>query len=77
MENVGEYIEMNPAIMLGKPVIKGTRITVESIVAELAAGYTMQQILQAHPHLRQEHIYAALQYAVSIMKNEKVYPVTS
>lgn len=75
MENFGEYIEVNPAIMLGRPVIKGTRIAVESIVGELAAGYTMQQILQAHPRLRQEHVYAALHYAVGIMKNEKVYPV--
>ena len=77
MENLSKHIEINPEIMLGKPIIKGTRITVESILDELASGYTTQQILQAHPHLNEKDILAALQYASSMMKNEKIYTVAS
>ena len=74
--NWQDYITINPEIMIGKPVIRGTRITVENIVEELACGYTFQEILTAHPRLSQEAILAALHYAAAIMKNEKVYPVS-
>ena len=77
MENLLEHIEINPAIMVGKPIIKGTRITVETIVEELAAGYTTAEVLQAHPNLKQSDILAALQYASAIMKNEKIYTKAS
>lgn len=77
MENVLERIEINPAVMLGKPIIKGTRITVETIVEELAAGYSHPEILQAHPNLQEADILAALQYASAIMKNEKIYTSAS
>lgn len=52
-------IEANPAIMMGKPVIKGTRITVENIIERMAAGESETQILHAFPHLNQEHLRAA------------------
>ncbi|MCY7345315.1 MAG: DUF433 domain-containing protein [Pyrinomonadaceae bacterium] len=57
-------IETNPNIMMGKPVIAGTRITVELILEKLAAGETVEQILDAHPRLTQQAISAALLYAV-------------
>ncbi len=76
MENLLERIEINPSIMLGKPVIKGTRITVETIIDELASEYSVSDVLKAHPNLKTEDIMAALQYASAIMKNEKIYTST-
>jgi uncharacterized protein (DUF433 family) len=57
-------IEINAAVMMGKPVIAGTRITVELILEKLAAGETVEQILEAHPRLTRQTISAALLYAV-------------
>ncbi|HUW66095.1 MAG TPA: DUF433 domain-containing protein [Spirochaetia bacterium] len=56
-------IEANPAVMLGKPVITGTRITVELILERLASGETMDQILESHPRLTREAIQAAIAFA--------------
>jgi len=61
-------VESNPKVMLGKPVIAGTRITVELILEKLAAGETVEQILDAHPRLTREGISAALLYAVKNLK---------
>ncbi len=58
------FIESNPAVMMGKPVIAGTRITVELILEKLAAGENVEQILDAHPRLTREAFSAALLYAV-------------
>ena len=58
-----DYVECKPGVMLGKPVIKGTRLTVEHIVGRLGEGWTEQQLLESYPQLRVEHIRAALQYA--------------
>lgn len=77
MENLQNYIEINPEVMLGKPVIKGTRITVEQIIDELASGYSTDQVIKAHPHLTEAHILASLQYAALVMKNEKIYLAAS
>ena len=55
-------IESNPAIMMSKPVVAGTRITVEFILEKLAAGETIEQLLSEHPRLRREHILAALDF---------------
>lgn len=57
-------IEINPGVMMGKPVIAGTRITVELVLEKLAAGETVEQILDAHPRLTRQAISAALLYAV-------------
>lgn len=54
-----QYIEQRPDVMLGKPVIKGTRLTVELIIEGLAEGATEADLLSAHPRLRPEHIRAA------------------
>ena len=76
MENLDTRIEINSSIMLGKPVIKGTRITVASILDELALGYTVEDILKAHPTITDEDVFAALKYASSVVKNEKIYTTT-
>ena len=55
-------IVSDPAVMMGKPVVKGTRITVELILEKLAAGETMEQILEAHPRLTRKEIQAALSF---------------
>jgi uncharacterized protein (DUF433 family) len=68
---VNNYIERNPDIMLGKPIIKGTRISVELIVRKLAGGYTIEQLLAAYPKLNTQHIFAALEYAADIIANEE------
>ena len=57
-------IKIDPAVMMGKPVVAGTRITVELILEKLAAGETVEQILEAHPRLTRQAISAALLYAV-------------
>ena len=62
-------IHSDPSIMMGKPVIKGTRITVELILEKLAAGETIEQILPAHPRLTKNAVLAALAYAAEAMRN--------
>ena len=63
MEN--RLINSDPSIMMGKPVINGTRITVELILEKLAAGETIEQILDAHPRLTRDAVLAALDFAAS------------
>lgn len=64
MASINQVIVSDPAVMLGKPVIAGTRITVELILDKLAAGETEEQLLEAHPRLNREGIHAAIDYAV-------------
>ena len=70
-----EHIEINPKIMLGKPVIKGTRITVELILEELSAGKTIEELVESYPRLDRVSILAALSFAADALKGEKVFPV--
>lgn len=67
-------IEVNPSVLVGKPVIKGTRIAVELIVDLLARGWTREQILGQYDHITAEDILACLCYASEILKSERVYP---
>ncbi len=71
-----ELIESNPLIMMGKPVIAGTRITVELILEKLAAGETVEQILEAHPRLTKKSIQAALDFAAKALRADVVYPLS-
>jgi uncharacterized protein (DUF433 family) len=64
----------DPSIMMGKPVIEGTRITVESILDKLASGENRQQLLEAHPRLTQAGIDAALAFAAKALRADIVYP---
>jgi len=69
-------IVSDPTVMMGKPVVAGTRITVELILEKLAAGETVEQILDAHPRLTHEGIQAALAFAVEVLKSDVIYPPT-
>ena len=68
-------IVSDPKVMMGKPVIAGTRITVELILEKLAAGETVEQILDAHPRLTREAIQGALAFAAESLKADVVYPI--
>ena len=70
-----DYIESNAGIMLGKPVIKGTRITVALILKKLSEGATQQQLLTAYPSLSIAAINAVLAYASDVISNETVIAV--
>ena len=67
-----ERIEINPAIMFGKPVIKGTWITVEHILCKLAGEMTIAEILADHPHLTPDDIYAAAAFAADYLAQEEI-----
>ncbi|MDN5865657.1 MAG: DUF433 domain-containing protein [Gammaproteobacteria bacterium] len=67
-----ESIEINPEIMFGKPVIKGTRITVELLLRKLASGLTAEQIIEEHPRLAVADIRAAEAFAADYMADEQV-----
>jgi uncharacterized protein (DUF433 family) len=64
-------IARDPAVMLGKPCIKGTRITVELVLKWLAAGRTTADLLEAYPHLSSEDIEAALNYAADVVSADR------
>jgi len=68
-------IVSDPAVMMGKPVVAGTRITVELILEKLAAGESVEQILEAHPRLTREAIREALAFAADALRADVVYPV--
>jgi uncharacterized protein (DUF433 family) len=67
-----ERIEINPEVMFGKPVIKGTRITVELLLRKLAAGMTAEEIIAEHPRITAADIRAAEAFAADYMANEEV-----
>ena len=68
-------IEVNQAILSGKPIIKGTRIPVELIVKLVAQRWTDEQIIKEYPMLKREDIQEALFYAEKLVQNEEVYPL--
>jgi uncharacterized protein (DUF433 family) len=61
--NWKDRIEVNPNVLVGKPIIKGTRISVELILDRMADGWTMEDILSAYPHVKREDVLAALSFA--------------
>jgi uncharacterized protein (DUF433 family) len=73
MEKFLERIEINPKIMLGKPVIKGTRLPVEILLEKLAQGYSSKELVAEYPFLKEEDIKAALHYAAAVIAHEEVY----
>lgn len=68
-------ITSDPKIMMGKPVVSGTRITVEVILEKLAAGETVEQIIAAHPRLTPEAVRAAIAFAAEALRADVVYPL--
>lgn len=65
-------IEVNPKIMLGKPVIRGTRVTVELILRKIAEGMTPEKIVEAHPTIEVQDVYAAVSYAADVLAHEEL-----
>ena len=70
-----DRIVIDPQILVGKPVVKGTRLAVEFIIELLAQGWTEEQIFGNYPGLTHEDVRACLQYASRTLKAERVYPV--
>jgi uncharacterized protein (DUF433 family) len=68
---VADRIEINPKVMLGKPVIRGTRITVELLLRKLGEGATEDDLLDAYPRLTPEDIRAAIRYAADVVSHEE------
>lgn len=69
-------ITYNPNVMVGKPVIRGTRIPVDLLVRMVAQGISPKEILADYPRLQAEDIQAALMYAAAVLTNEAVFPLT-
>lgn len=74
---VTDLITSDSAVMMGKPVIAGTRITVELILEKLAEGETIEQILESYPHITREAVQAALAFAARALRAEVLYPMAS
>lgn len=72
-----DRIELRPDVLVGKPIVKGTRIAVEFVIELLADGWTEQVILREYPGLTEADIRACLEYASERLKAEKVYPLTA
>lgn len=70
-----DSIECRPDVMMGKPVIRGTRITVEQVIDALAAGESVQQVLDEYPRLTESDIRAALAFAARSLRSDFVYPL--
>jgi len=75
MTEIRDHIVIDPAILVGKPIIKGTRLAVEFIIDLLANGWTYEEILENYPKLTIEDIRACLAYAGRLVHEEKVYPL--
>jgi uncharacterized protein (DUF433 family) len=73
--NWNERIIIDPKILVGKPVIKGTRLAVEFIIELLAQGWAESEIMRNYPGITHEDIAACLMYASQILKSEKIYPL--
>lgn len=76
-KNLLKRIEINPDIMAGKPIIKGTRIPVELILNLLGQQLSIDDILDDYPHLKKEDIQAALFYASGVIQNEEIIPLAA
>lgn len=74
--NWKDRIVIDPNVLVGKPIIKGTRISVEFVVDLLGRGWTVEQILKEYDHLTREDIQACLAYAGEMLKSERVYLVS-
>ncbi len=75
--SVQDRIEISPRVMLGKPVVRGTRITVELILRKLGEGATHEDLVEAYPQLTEEDIRAAITYAADTLAHEETVLVES
>ncbi|MBX3467492.1 MAG: DUF433 domain-containing protein [Planctomycetes bacterium] len=69
-----ERVVVDPKVMLGKPVIRGTRVTVEQLLEKLAADISIDEILADHPHLSREDVLAAIGYAARALATDQIIP---
>lgn len=73
--NWRDRIVINPGILVGKPIVKGTRLSVDFVIEPLGRGYSQQQVLEQHDHLTAEDIQACLAYASEVLKAERVHAI--
>jgi uncharacterized protein (DUF433 family) len=69
-----ERIVADPKVLTGKPVIRGTRISVDLVIDLLARGYSKEQVIEQYDHLTIDDVHACLAYAREVLKSERVYP---
>lgn len=67
-------IVSHPSVMLGKPVIEGTRVTVELVLERLAGGESVADVVASYPHISEDQVRAAVAYAAALLKNEEYFP---
>ena len=77
MLNLYEQVELDPEVLLGKPIIRGTRIPVQLIVKLIAQGWKNEEILKEYPVLKEENIRAALLYAEKVLEEEEIFPLVN
>ena len=70
-----QHVVSDPKIMMGQPVVSGTRITVDLILEKISSGESFEQVLEAHPRLTREGIQAALNFAREVLRADVVYPI--
>ena len=68
-------ITSDPNVMMGKPVVAGTRITVELVLEKLSYGETIEDLLEAYPRLTEEGVRSAIAYALDVLRMDVVYPI--
>lgn len=73
---VAQGSRSDPAVMMGKPVVENTRITVEQTLEELGAGRSIEELLEAHPRLTREGVLAALRFSAQVMRADIAYPLS-
>lgn len=72
-----DHIELNPEVLVGMPVLKGTRLAVEFVLDLIAAGVPEAEILANYPRLTAESIRACVAYALDVVRSERVYPLSA
>ncbi len=77
MEDLLRRITVNPDVMVGKPTIRGLRITVEQILRAMAAGISEEELLREYPDMEKNDFRAVLAYALDLVDQEQVYPVAA
>ncbi len=77
IKQLSDRITINPDVMVGKPTIRGLRITVEQVLKALAGGITTQELLEDYPELEPEDIQAVLLYAAELVSEEQVFEIGS
>ena len=75
--NWQDRITIDPQVLVGKPIIKGTRISVEHVVKLMADGWSEADVLRSYPHLKPDDLRACLAYVTDMLSSERVYPLTA